>query len=250
MPIDDALAQLGPSIKYEPDKSILHLHLDAEFIKVPSSVFPDELIEHYKLPELSLNLQNGLYVSKKKLQKTPEIIEVGKRLNINLQNRTSNYDFLGKINWVEAKQLVEEGLQSRMLTPALYFQVLKWAEDNNSEFAEDLKKNAEWLDAVTKEGATDAIARYIVHSDKDLNNGRDYSKILIPLDKMFDYADVDILSGLPIGLKENGKFKQYYPEKNPTAVVRNWYSELGLDCNGAPSDSNGVLGVRLIKFFP
>ena len=71
----------------EPDNSLENQRRtidNIEFVQVPASAFPRELIDHYKLPELDLNLENGLYVAKNKLQETPQIIEIGKQLGINL----------------------------------------------------------------------------------------------------------------------------------------------------------------------
>ncbi len=221
------------------------------YVHVPGNAFSPELMQHYRDPALNLDLQNGLYVGKKRLQKTDEVIQIGRRLGIDLSTRSESYGFLGAINWHEAKQLVEQGLQGRILTPALYFPILKWAEANNTDFAKDLVEYAERLDAVTKEGAKNKKARFLVHTDKDLNGGKDYGKVVLAEDKPFDYGNVEQLSGLPKTLKGSGKFKQWYPEQSPTAAIRDWDgSGPLLSLGGGPGYVSGGLGVRVAKIFP
>src|SRR3989344_504311 len=223
----------------------------SDYVHIPGSAFSRELIEHYKAPELNFNFENGLYVAKKRIQKTNPIIEAGRKLGFDLSARAENCGFLGQINWHEAKQIVEQGLQGRILTPALYFPVLKWAEANNTDLAKDLVNYAEWLDAVTKEGAKNQKARFLVHTDKDLNGGKDYGKVVLAEDKYFDYEDIDTNSGLPKILKDTSKFKQWYPENSPTAAFRN-RNDSGpiLNLSRVPGLACELLGVRVAKIFP
>jgi len=138
-------------------------------------------------------------------------------------------------------------LNARILTPAIYFPVLQWAEQNELELANDLETKAEWLDAVTKGRKQNKTARYIVHPDKDLNAGKDYGSVVLAEDKRFDYKDIDLLTGLPKSFNDSGKFRQEYPEKSPTAVIHGWGSGLYLSLGMEPSFADVVLGVRCIK---
>ena len=193
---------------------------DTEFTHVPYNIFPKVLIDHYRDPIIGLNLKGGLEVARRRVRITENVIAACNSLEISLNGIGDANGFLGRLTWQESKKLVETGLNGRIFTSALYFPVLRWARMHDIDLAQDLLSYGEFFDNITRYGRHNAEANYIAHPNSDYDDGYDYGKVIKPYDKHFNLRDINKLTGLPRQFRDNDDYKQYYPERSLTVVVR------------------------------
>lgn len=157
------------------------------------------------------------------------------------------------INWYDAIKYTNER-NCKLLTTCLMYKIfIPWIKDqaskvdiegylkvqhgNAQKTLNEIDTKAEWL------------ADYIIN--KNIINIDMKTKILtLPqIEGKFDRTDLNEF-GYPNQVKNKGEFYYWYPRTDEVAVVRSRYSELGLFCDGTPSDSGDGVGVRLAKFLP
>ena len=250
MPIDDALAQLGPSIKYETPKpkGAITGFADEDFLKFPIADVRNNLSQNYlnflKQSGYAPNLDNAteLGIAKYPLKINKEVKEAAETAGISISGKANSY--LASINHTDSRKLAET-LGYRLPTAAIMYKLFIPYIKNLTE-SED--KDAKAMLKVMTDTKAEWLEDLILNKNK-LKIGNDETGIVLPMqDNRFDRSDINEF-GYPSQIKDQGEFYYWYPRNNEVAVIRSRGSELLLNCDWAPSDSGGVFGVRLAKFF-
>ena len=249
MPIDDALAQLGPSIKYEtPKPRTITALSDGDFFKFPIADVKNNLSQDYlnflKQSGYAPNLDSAteLRIAKYPLKINKEVKEASKTAGISISGKANSY--LASINHTDSRKLAET-LGYRLPTAAIMYKLFIPYIKNLTESGD---KDAKTMLKVMTDTRAEWLEDLILNKNK-LKIGNDETGIVLPMqDNRFDRSDINEF-GYPSQIKDQGEFYYWYPRNNEVAVIRSRGSELLLNCDWAPSDSGGVFGVRLAKFF-
>jgi len=249
MPIDDALAQLSPGIKYEQNLSIMDAPSDEFFYKFPIYYVNQNLsLDYINLLKNSgyapeIDKASGLMISKKMLSVNADV-----RLSAlynSFDFKVSNKDYLVKINQTDGRKLVES-LGYKLPTAAIMYKLFIPYLKNMVELSkeakatlEEMSTKIEWLD--------DEIIDQEIIKIGDIETKLNILKQV----GSFNKADLNDF-GYPNVVKEDldqGEYNYWPPKGNKNAVIRNQSSSFSLDCNWKAHDSDSVLGVRLVKFY-
>jgi len=250
MPIDDALAQLGPSIKYETPKpkGAITGFADGDFFKFPIADVKNNLSQDYlnflKQSGYAPNLDSAteLRIAKYPLKINKEVKEASKTAGISISGKANSY--LASINHTDSRKLAET-LGYRLPTAAIMYKLFIPYIKNLTESGD---KDAKTMLKVMTDTRAEWLEDLILNKNK-LKIGNIKTDITLPLqDNIFDRPDINEF-GYPSQVKAQGEFRYWFPRDNERAVFRDSYSELVLNCSRSPSVSGDVLGVRLTKFF-
>jgi len=251
MPIDDALAQLGPSIKYEtPKPRTITALSDGDFFKFPIADVKNNLSQDYlnflKQSGYAPNLDSAteLRIAKYPLKINKEVKEASKTAGIFISGKVNSY--LANITHTNGRKLVQ-ALDYKLPTTAIMYKIFI---PHIKALAESGDKDAKAILKVMIDTRTEWLEDLILNKNK-VKIGNSERDIALPLqDNMFfDRSDINEF-GYPSQIKDQGEFYYWYPRNNEVAVFRDGDSELDLSCVRGLSGSSVVLGVRLAKFFP
>lgn len=223
------------------------------------------------------NKYDNCLVSMARNSYSPEIAEIGKKLNCNVQNTSKDSlgrEFIGNINWAEALKL-NLSLGGKTLTLRQYADFLKLlksgkAYDGNGKKIDSkvLEKifnditqvkapwRAEWIDGDFKykdnklylaqshvlDCSGNLIAQYTKPLDECLMEDR------TPGINLEQWVENPTRQGLPKKNIKNGNHYYWCPNKDNNSVA-GFYADSGgayLDCSRDPTNTNSVLGVRIV----
>jgi hypothetical protein len=263
--------------------------LPAEPIKPTPETKPETTPINIKDPENYIILEGrehkdsesyeyqDLLVAMQRLSYSPEIEQVEKTLerelpNTALTSQNHEYDFIGKINWMEALKL-NLMLGGRTLNPRQGIDFLIDLQDGiegrkklyngrgeeiNKKILERIHKDAvelrdpyraEWFDADFKF----ENGQMFIHYDHILQNG-----ILVPqrkevLEYLDEHAKIKLRDtnrhGLPIKKDANGEinYGKLLPDNISVARLLAWSDGVSLSCSRCPTNRNRSLGVRFSR---
>jgi len=204
-----------------------------EFVQVPSEAFPVELQKHYAGFPIGINLEQGLDVGVDLVPDNDHTSRLCRSLKINHPySLTVVLQHHSEIPYLQAKKLVEDGFGWRIMSPALYWCVRRWAREHDEELASSLRSGHEWLDAVVYKD------QVVIHPDRRALKQKLADQDRIGLQPRTGQATIQTINpDLTDALRPiPGAARYSFPVKSESGLARcEGFEEKDIDiCSGLP----------------